>query len=475
MTVTALRRPSRFAGFTTIWFGQLLSAVGTRMTNFALSIWVWEATGRATDFVMLTFCAFTATVVFSPVAGALIDRWSRRLTIVLSDVGSAVATLAVLVLFTTHSVSMWQLYAVNAATGAFLAFQGPAYSATITVMVERGAYPRANAMMFAVRSVPVIFAPGLAAALLAHTDIRVVLLIDVLSYLAAIGVTLLVTLPPIPASGEAGPASLWQDALYGFRYLRARRPLAFLEAIMFSINLFASVGFLLLIPLILARTGNDEAQVGLVQTLAAIGGVTGAVLLGTLPRTPHKMRRVLVSIMVFSLVGRVLYGVGQNWVAWAVALLVVHLCIPFIDGYAQTLFQEKVVPHAQGRVMAARQFVEDLTIPLAALIAGPLVDRVLEPWMRPGHTGARLFADLVGTGPGAGIGLMYVIVGLLGAAVAVIGFAVPDIRRIESILPDVDLEPPPGRRQPSERPDGSRTAPRPEGAGPALEPAPVEP
>jgi MFS transporter, DHA3 family, macrolide efflux protein len=437
---TTLRRSGGFAGFTTIWVGQLLSAVGTRMTNFALSIWVWDATGRATQFVWLTSIAFVATVVVSPVAGVLIDRWPRRLTIVLSDVGSAVATLAMLVLFATHSVSLWQLYVVNAATGAFLAFQVPAYTATISVMMERGRYARANAMMFTVRFMPLIFAPGLAAALLAGTDIRLILLLDTISYLVAIGVTLLVVLPPLPA-GDSTASGLWQDTLHGFRFLAERRPLFGLEAVLFAINLLASVGFVLLVPLILARTHNSAGQVGLVQTIAAVGGVTGAVLLGTLPPTPHKMRRVLWGIVVFSLVGRALYGIGTDWVAWAVALLVVHLCIPIIDGYAQSIFQEKVPPGEQGRVMAARQFIEDLTVPLAALVAGPMVDDILTPWMRPGHGGAQLFGGLVGTGVGGGIGLIYVVIGLLGAVVAVVGFAVPDIRRVEVLLPNFDDEP----------------------------------
>jgi len=433
-----LRRPAGFAGFTTMWLGQLLSAVGTRMTNFALGIWVWEATGKATDFVFLMFFAFGATVVFSPIAGALIDRWDRRLTIVLADVGSAVATGAVLLLFLTGSVSVWQLYVVNAVTGAFLAFQVPAYSATITVMMEKGNYTRANAMMFAVRSLPVIFAPSLAAAMLAGANIELVLLVDLLSFLFAIGATFLVRIPPIPASGEAAPASLWRDSMYGFRYIRQRRSLVGLEAVLFAINLFASIGFVLLVPLILARTGNSEAQVGLVQTIGAIGGVAGALLLGTLKPTPHKMRRMLIAILLFSVVGRVLYGVGDTWLAWAVALLFVHLCIPFIDGYAQSIWQEKVAPEAQGRVFAARQFIEDLTVPLGAVIAGPVVDRLLEPWMRPGEPGAAMFGGLVGTGPGAGIGLIFVLVGVLGVGVAVVGWAVPSIRRIEAILPDHD-------------------------------------
>lgn len=131
-------RPSGFLAFTTIWLGQLLSTLGTRMTTFALSIWIWQQTGHATDLALMTFAGFLATAVFSPLAGSLIDRWNRRLTIVLSDVGSGAATVLLLVLFATGSAQVWQLYAVNVLTGAFLAFQTPAYSSTISLMMRKG-------------------------------------------------------------------------------------------------------------------------------------------------------------------------------------------------------------------------------------------------------------------------------------------------------------------------------------------------
>jgi len=433
-----LRRPSGFAGFTGLWIGQLLSALGTRMTTFAVSIWVWEATGRTTDLVLLTFFAFGTTVIFSPIAGVLIDRWNRRLTIALSDIGSAIASAVLLVLFLTDSVSLWQLYLVNAVTGAFLAFQIPAYTATIALMVEKGNYPRANAMMFAVRSAPVIFSPALAGTLLALTNINVILAADVVSCVIAVAAVFLVALPPTPTDAAKEPLKLWQDSLFGFRYILRNRSLVGLESILFAVNLFASVGYVLLIPFLLARTGSSEAQVGVVQTVGAVGGVAGAVLLAALKPTPHKIRRMLIAMVVFSVLGRILYGVGDTLVVWAIALLFVHLCIPFIDGYAQSIWQEKVEPGAQGRVFSARQFVEDLTVPIAALIAGPLVDNLLEPWMRAGQPGARLFGGLVGTGPGAGMGLVFVVIGLLGVLVAATGFALPSIRRLETLLPDHD-------------------------------------
>lgn len=433
----AFRRPSRFAGFTTIWFGQLLSALGTRMTNFALSIWVWDATGRAFDLTLLMAFAFGSTVIFSPIAGALVDRWSRRLTVVLSDIGSAVTTGVLLLLFLTDSVQVWHLYLVNLVTGAFLAFQLPAYQATITVMMEKGQYPRANAMMFAVRTIPVIFAPGFAAALLGLMDIKTILLIDALSYLVAIGAVLLVKLPPVPRSAH-DDGGFWSDTLHGFRYILASRAFTGLEAIMFAINVLAAVGFALLVPQILARTDSSTNAVGLVQTIGAVGGVAGASLLAILPNTRHKIRRMLIAILVFSVLGRIIYGVGDSIIVWSVALLFLHLSIPFIDGYAQSVWQEKVEPTQQGRVFAARQFIEDLAYPGGTALAGIAADRWFEPMMREGGSGVPVFGWLVGTGPGAGMGLIFVIVGVLGIGVAAAGFASPSIRRMEVDLPDYD-------------------------------------
>jgi DHA3 family macrolide efflux protein-like MFS transporter len=445
------RRLDGLPAFTVVWLGQLLSVVGTRMTNFAISIWVWDATGRATDFALLLFFAFAATVIFSPIAGALIDRWNRRLTLLLSDVGSAAATAALLLVFLSGSTAIWPLYLVNFATGAFLAFQVPVYSATITLMVERGQYPRANAMMFFVRSTPGLFAPLLAAALLAASSIESVLLVDTLSYFAAVVTVLLVGVPQTPKDADEEPTSLIQDSLHGFRYIMRHPHFLRFESLLLAINVLASVGFVLLRPMVLARTDNSAAAVGIMMTTGAVGGVTGAVLLGVLKSPRDKMLRVLGGILIFSIIGRIVYGISDELVLMAIAVSFVSFCIPVVDGYSNSIWQEKVAPREQGRVFAARQFIEDMTVPVASIIAGPMVDYVLIPYMQPGKRGAELFGGLVGTGKAGAIGLVFVVVGALGVAVAAVGFLSPRIRRLESLVPDYDPAPTPESEPDAER------------------------
>ncbi|MCW3841250.1 MFS transporter, partial [Micromonospora yasonensis] len=186
------------------------------------------------------------------------------------------------------------------------------------------------------------------------------------------------------------------------------------------------------------RTDSSTNAVGLVQTIGAVGGVAGASLLAVLPNTRHKIRRMLLAILVFSVLGRILYGIGDTVIVWSIALLFLHLAIPFIDGYAQSVWQEKVEPSQQGRVFAARQFIEDLAYPGGTALAGIAADRWFEPMMRDGGSGVPLFGWLVGSGPGAGMGLIFVIVGVLGIGVAAAGFFSPSIRRMEIDLPDHD-------------------------------------
>src|SRR6266566_7287974 len=238
-----------------LWSGQIASAIGTRMTAFALGIWIWDHTGRVLEFALLEFCSFGATVIFSPVAGALVDRWNRRLTIILSDLGSLAATGVLLLLYTVTSVGVVELYVVSTVTGAFLAFQYPAYSATITLMLERGHYPRANAMMSLVRNLPYVAAPALAALLLTFTGIKAILAIDTLSYALAIGTVFLVAIPKAPGQDGTVAASMWRDSLYGFQYIVRRRPLLALLSFSFLVSLIAAITWTVMVPMVLADTG----------------------------------------------------------------------------------------------------------------------------------------------------------------------------------------------------------------------------
>ncbi|GAB4476678.1 MAG: MFS transporter [Anaerolineae bacterium] len=439
--------------FLIIWIGQFVSLLGTTMTRFALTIWAWQITGEATALALVGFFAFAPEVLISPLAGALVDRMNRRLVMMLSDLAAGLATIAILLLYLTGRLEIWHLYLAGAFAGVFQSFQFPAYSAAISLMVPREQYVRANGLIGLAGSASQIAAPALAALLLGVTDLSTLLLIDIATFLVAIG-CLLVVLVPQPAETEAGRAgrgSLWQESLYGFRYILQRPSLLGLQLVFFSINLTATLSMTLMAPMILARSGDSELALGAVQSALGIGGVAGGLLISAWGGPKRRVHGVLLGMAASSLLGEMALGLGRGVVLWSVGAFFATFFIPLINGANQAIWQAKVPPDVQGRVFAIRRLIAQITAPLAMLIAGPLADRVFEPAMLPGGALAVLFGGLVGMGRGAGMGLLFLLTGVLGILIGLAGYLFPAVRDAEDILPDHEGE----IMQPAARPAGT--------------------
>jgi len=108
--------------FYILWFGQFISIFATRMTRFAITLWAWDLTGTTTALVLVGVASSIPSVLFSPFAGTLVDRWNRKFVMMLSDFGSAVTTLILLLLFLTENIEIWHLYAAGAFAGILSRF-----------------------------------------------------------------------------------------------------------------------------------------------------------------------------------------------------------------------------------------------------------------------------------------------------------------------------------------------------------------
>ncbi|RME08721.1 MAG: MFS transporter [Anaerolineae bacterium] len=420
--------------FVLVAVGQAISLIGSGMTQFAVIIWAWEITGQATSLALAGFFGFAPVVLVSPLAGALVDRWNRKLVMVLSDLAAGLATIALLLLYLTDALRIEHIYLLAAFVGVFQAFQWPAFSAAISVMLPKEQYARANGMLELARAGSGILAPVLAGMVIGLWGIAWVFAIDIVTFLFAIGALLLIHVPQPQRSvaGEQGRGSLWQETLYGFRYIWQRRSLFWLQMVFFFINLTATFGYAVMAAMILARTHNDTVTLGVVQSAGALGGVAGGLLMSIWGGPRRRIHGVLLGMVVASLGGTLLMGVGRNLTLWAAASFVGSASIPVLNGSNQAIWQAKVAPDVQGRVFAVRRLIAQITAPLAMLLAGPLADRVFEPAFSRPHP----FAWLVGSGPGAGMGMMFVLAGLLGALVGAAGYLFPPVRNVESLLPD---------------------------------------
>lgn len=431
-------RPTGMNAFLLVWIGQIISMLASMMTQFALTIWAFEETGQATTLALVQVFFITPFLVMSPIAGVMVDRYNRKLMMMISDFGAGIGTILILVLHTLGLLEIWHLFIAAAINGTFNTFQWPAYSAAISLMVPKEQYGRANGLMSLREMGPAVLAPMLAGALIGFIGLRGILIIDILTFTFAIGALLLVFIPQ-PERTEAGreaEGSWLKEAWYGFKYIFERPSLLGLQLVFFFANFFAGIGFTLVAPLVLARTGNNEVIFGSVQSIGAVGGILGGVLMSTWGGFKRHTQGVLLGWIVAGVIGMSLFGLGQGVLIWGISFFIGALVGPIINSSNQAIWQAKVAPDLQGRVFSARRLIAWLTTPITPLIAGPLADFVLEPAMQSGGALADIFGPLLGTGPGSGMAIIIIFAGLGSTLVGLAGYLFPVIRNAEALLPD---------------------------------------
>ena len=456
------KKPTGLGAFAVVAVGQMISILGSSMTMFALSIWVYDQTTSATAFSLLAFTGFAPVVLFSPIAGALVDRWNRKLVMMLSDLAAGLSTIAIFILFVTGHLEVWHMYIANFINGTFQSLQWPAYSAAISTMMPKEQYGRANGLVALAGPVSQIFAPVLAAMFIGFWgfDIgaRNIMLIDILTFSAAIGALLFVHIPQPKASAEgmAARGSLLKESGFGFKYIFSRPSLLGLQLMFFYINLVATIANTLMTPLILAGSENGEATLATVMTSGAIGGVFGGLLLSAWGGPKRRIHGVLMGFtlnMIFSqvlmgfgfklgsLIDITLFGVTGVGLVWALGNFIAPLLITILNGSNQAIWQAKVPPDIQGKVFSVRRFIAQITAPIGMLIAGPLADHVFEPAMLdPTSVMGTIFSPLVGNQVGSGMALIFIIFGILGAVGGLAGYLIPAVRNVEDIMPDHDQD-----------------------------------
>jgi MFS transporter, DHA3 family, macrolide efflux protein len=439
MDNTVSKRPSGMLGFTLVWFGQIVSVLASAMTQFGLTIWVFQETGSATALGLMTVFFITPFLLISPIAGVLVDRHDRKLMMIVSDLGAGIATILVFIFLWLGILEFWHLYFAAVINGLGMAFQWPAYSAAIATMVPKEQYGRANGMMSLIDAGPGVVAPLLAGALLPVIGLTGILLADIVTFLFAIGVLFFVHIPqPMRTEeGKQGQGNIWKEAAYGFKYIFARRSLLGLQLIFFVGNLFTGISATLLAPMILSRTANDSLILGSVLTTGSVGAVIGGIIMSAWGGFKRRVHGVLIG-WIFSGVGWAIIGLVGGLPIWMVGSVICMIVGPLINASNQAIWQAKVAPDVQGRVFSARRLIAWFTNPISPIIAGTLADFVFEPQMRAVGALSETFGWLVGTGPGAGMGLIIFFSGLFAMSVGVVGYFIPAIHNVERILPDHD-------------------------------------
>jgi MFS family permease len=428
-------QPGNMNKFLVIWLGQVISMLGSGLTAFALGGWIFQKTGQATPFALTILFSNLPRILLLPLAGSLADRWNRRLVMILSDVGNALVTLGVFFLITFSNLEVWHVYLIATLGSIFSAFQEPAYTASITMLVPQKDLARANGMVQMGQAMEMVITPLIAGLLFVSIGITGILTIDFVTFLFAVGALLLVQIPqPVMSDEHKQGGSVLSDARFGWDYLKARPGLFGLLWYYAMMNFLLNWSGVLTGPMLLSQ--SSPRTLGIVQMVVGIGMLAGGIL-SSVWRGPKRRIPSVIGFIALGLVGMIIAGLRPNPLVVGFGFFWLMLFIPLASASSQAVFQSKVAPDVQGRVFSIRSMISRSVMPLAYLTAGPLADRVFGPLMDTGGAWANTFlGTLLDVGPGRGIGLMFIVSAVIAIVISVLVYANPRIRNLEDEIPD---------------------------------------
>lgn len=411
--VSSSNLPERWAPrFFTIWVGQAFSLVGSALVQFALVWWMTSKTGSATVLATATLFSLLPQIVLGPFVGALVDRWNRRLIMILADSGIALATGVLIYLFASERVQVWHVYVILLLRSLGGAFHGPAMTASTSLMVPQTFLTRLAGFNQTLQGLISIFAPPLGAFLIGILPTQGVLAIDIGTAALAVLPLLFISIPTPPrqaaqADGSAQKTSYWQDLRQGFRYV-VRWPGLFALILMAMLLNFLLVPASSFLPLMVTKVfGKGVVELGWSETLFGVGMIVGGVSLGAWGGFKRKIYTSMMGILGIS-IGIILMGVvpADKFGLFLAAGLVLGAAQVFANGPLGAIFQSAVEPDMQGRVFSLLNAGATAMMPLSLLVAGPISD-----WL--------------------GMRIWYLIGGGLCILVTIIGFFTPAIVTIE--------------------------------------------
>jgi MFS family permease len=423
--------------FSVLWLGQCVSFICSGMTCFAQSIYAYTTLGGTiTNMAILVALAQVPGIVISPIAGLVADRWNRRWVMFTCNSIAACTTLVLRSMVLDHSIQIWHLYILVTIIATANAFQWPSYFATVPMMVPFKQLGRANGMVWSARTLSEVAAPAIAAWLVHSIKLEGIVLFDTASYLLAATILLCVFIPPTPINlaKEVGQKpSLLKEAFSGWSYILARPGLKSIMVLFGAANFVYAATRILVLPL--ALTISSVAKYGMLITLGGICAVAGSFVI-TLWGGPKKRIYGVLGALALDALGLIVVGVRPGMMLMFIGFGLVAFMTPFVNTFSGIIWQSKVPINMQGRVMAASGVITTSSFQLGNLLTGLVADAVFVGLLIPGTAMAALLGPIMGTGKGAGLGLMFMIMGIIQLVFVIGGFLYPRLRRVDIELPD---------------------------------------
>ena len=403
--------------FFILWSTQSISQLGSSITAFALTLWLYEQTGSALSTAALTICSYAPYVLMSIFAGALTDRFDKKKTMLVCDVLAVICTVIIFGLFNTGRLVVWHLYALNAVSGLMNTVQQPASEVAMTLIIPEKYYQKTSGLRSLSRSLISILNPLIATALYAFIGLNGVIAVDIGSFVIAF-VALLFFIT-IPESQSERKESILVLAKEGIAFLK-ENPMTFtLILFMSGVNLVASAFDATLPGYVLPNPKGGQAVLGIVTSCSGVAMVFGSLLASALPK-PKDRVKVVYFTMLFSLsTENFLMAFAREPVLWCIGQIIGWVLVPVMSVNLEVILRNSIPVELQGRVYACRNTFQFFTIPIGLFLGGFMVDDVCEPFM-VAFGDSSILSTFFGTGKGSGAALMMFILGVSGSLLCLI-------------------------------------------------------
>ncbi len=363
-------KKSNFGKFLLLWSGELISAIGGGLTSFGLGVYVFMQTGSATGMALVTLLGFLPTLILSVPAGVLADRYDRRLLMMIGDGCSALGIIYILLCMINGGASLTQICIGVFVSAVFSSLLEPSYRATVSDLLTKEEFSKANGLVSLAGSARYLVSPLLAGLLLSVSDIKLLLVIDISTFVITV-ISTAVVKRGIETKQVQKEASFLTSMKEGWEAVHSRSGIFLLILVSAVLTLFMGVFQILAEPLILAFA--DSKTLGIAETVCATGMLVSSLILG-MRGIKKKYVRVLEVSLAFAGINMIGFGVWENIFVITIFGFMFFMMLPFANNCLDYLVRTNIPDELQGRAWGFIGFLSQMGYVVAYSVGGILAD-----------------------------------------------------------------------------------------------------
>ena len=419
--------------FYKLWLGELISNIGSGMTAFALSVYVYEKTGSVSYVSLITLLSFMPSIILSPIGGLLADRYDRRLLMIIGDLFSGLGLIYILWNIQAGEKSIVPIFVGITFSSIFTSLLEPSYRATLTDILEEENYAKASGLIQVAGSAKYLISPVIAGVILSVADIRVILLLDILTFITTCLMIFLVR-KSMNSETQNYKKDSFKGLLEGLFIIKENRGVYSLVIIMFFVCFFMGFIQILIRPMILALSNVKTA--GMMESLCAVGLLIGSLWIG-IAGIKKNYSKILAVACFFCGIFMSMTGVNENLAIIGISTFLFFSTLPFMNSCADVLVRVSIPNELQGRVWGLISLITQMGTVAAYIISGVMADYVFEPMFNKNGILVENIGIIIGTGKGRGIGFMLILSGIGMLIMAIIIWKNREIREVSEKCVDL--------------------------------------